>query len=85
LKKLPVLVIRKRCSEMIFKPLGMTNTYVFEYDKDLPTAIPSYKGNNVRLAYDYLDAVYGDKNIYSTPRDLLKFDLARTGTDVFQY
>lgn len=63
--------------EMIFKPLGMDHTYVFEYDKDLPTAIPSYKGNNVRLAWDYLDAVYGDKNIYSTPRDLLKFDMAR--------
>ena len=26
---------------------------------------------------DYLDDVYGDKNIYSTPRDMLKFDLAR--------
>ena len=63
--------------EMIFKPLGMDQTYVFEYDKDLPTAVPSYKGNNVRLAWDYLDAVYGDKNIYSTPRDLLKFDMAR--------
>ncbi len=63
--------------EMIFKPLGMNNTYVFDYDKDLETAIPSYKGNNIRLAYDYLDAVYGDKNIYSTPRDLLKFDMAR--------
>ena len=63
--------------EMIFKPLGMTHTYVFDYEKDRETAMPSYKGNNIRLAYDYLDAVYGDKNIYSTPRDLLKFDLAR--------
>ncbi len=63
--------------EMIFRPLGMTNTYVFEYDKHLESAIPSYKGSNMRLAYDYLDAVYGDKNIYSTPRDLLKFDMAR--------
>ncbi|WP_309641128.1 serine hydrolase domain-containing protein [Flavobacterium sp.] len=63
--------------EMIFKPLGMTHSYVFEFDKDLETAMPSYKGNNMRLAYDYLDAVYGDKNIYSTPRDLLKFDMAR--------
>lgn len=63
--------------EMIFKPLGMDHTYVFEYDKDLSTAVPSYKGNNVRLAWDYLDAVYGDKNIYSTPRDLLQFDMAR--------
>ncbi|WP_298223595.1 serine hydrolase domain-containing protein [Flavobacterium sp.] len=63
--------------EMIFKPLGMTNTYVFEFDRDLQTAMPSYKASNMRLAYDYLDAVYGDKNIYSTPRDLLKFDMAR--------
>ncbi len=63
--------------EMIFKPLGMKNTYVFDYDKDKETAIPSYKGNNMPLAWDYLDEVYGDKNIYSTPRDLLQFDLAR--------
>ncbi|NHM07665.1 beta-lactamase family protein [Flavobacterium sp. CYK-4] len=63
--------------EMIFKPLGMNHTYVFEYDRDLQSAIPSYKGSGMRLAYDYLDAVYGDKNIYSTPRDLLKFDMAR--------
>ena len=29
------------------------------------------------LAVEYLDGIYGDKNIYSTPRDLLKFDKAR--------
>ena len=62
---------------MIFDPLGMKDTYVFDYEKDRKTAVPSYKGNNLELAYDYLDAVYGDKNIYSTPRDLLKFDMAR--------
>jgi CubicO group peptidase (beta-lactamase class C family) len=28
------------------------------------------------LVFDFLDAVYGDKNIYSTPRDLLRYDLA---------
>jgi hypothetical protein len=27
-----------------------------------------------------LDAIYGDKNIYSTPRDLLKFDRARNSS-----
>ena len=63
--------------EMVFKPLGMNDSYVFEHDRHLETALPSYKGSNMRLAYDYLDAVYGDKNIYSTPRDLLKFDMAR--------
>ena len=38
---------------------------------------PSYKGNNLEIGIDYLDGIYGDKNIYSTPRDLLKFDKAR--------
>lgn len=77
IEKISGLTYPQAMKEMIFTPLGMTHTYVFEYDKDLETAIPSYKGNNMRLAYDYLDAVYGDKNIYSTPRDLLKFDMAR--------
>jgi hypothetical protein len=29
--------------------------------------------------WDYLDAIYGDKNIYST-RDLLKFDNGRNSS-----
>lgn len=63
--------------EMIFAPLGMINTYVCEFEKDRENIVPSYKGNNMEIGTDYLDAVYGDKNIYSTPRDLLKFDTAR--------
>lgn len=63
--------------EMIFAPLGMTNTYVCDFEKDRENIVPSYKGNNMEIGTDYLDAVYGDKNIYSTPRDLLKFDTAR--------
>ena len=62
---------------MIFEPLEMNDTYVFDYEKDRKTAVPSYKGN-MEIGLDHLDAVYGDKNIYSTPRDILKFDLART-------
>lgn len=63
--------------EMIFVPLGMKNTFVCEFEKDRENIVPSYKGNNVEIGTDYLDAVYGDKNIYSTPRDLLLFDTAR--------
>lgn len=77
IEKITGMAYPEAMKEMIFKPLGMYDTYVFEFDKDKETATPSYKGNNVRLAWDYLDAVYGDKNIYSTPRDLLKFDMAR--------
>ena len=63
--------------KIIFEPLGMKNTYVFNYNRDKDTAVTSYKGNKVEIGTDFLDAVYGDKNIYSTPRDLLKFDRAR--------
>ena len=61
-------------TEMIFKPLGMKDTFVFDYEKDKDHIVPSYKANRVEIGKDYLDEVYGDKNIYSTVRDLLKFD-----------
>jgi CubicO group peptidase (beta-lactamase class C family) len=63
--------------KMIFTPLKMNHTFVFDLEKDKETATPSYKKNNTKYALDFLDGVYGDKNIFSTPRDLLKFDLAR--------
>jgi CubicO group peptidase (beta-lactamase class C family) len=76
-EKITEMKFPQALDEMIFKPLGMTNTYVCDFEKDKTRLIPSYKGNNVEIGTDYLDAVYGDKNIYSTPRDLLKFDTAR--------
>lgn len=67
---------RQVMKEVIFDPLGMKNSYVFDYDKDREKASLSYKGNGVLYGFDFLDNVYGDKNIYSTPRDMLKFDMA---------
>lgn len=63
--------------KIIFEPLGMKNTFVFDETTSKEKATPSYKYNYIKYPFDFLDAVYGDKNIYSTPRDLLKFDLAR--------
>ena len=62
---------------MVFEPLGMKNTFVYDYKNDQDRVTPSYKCSGKKISYDYLDAVYGDKNIYATPRDLLKFDMAR--------
>ncbi|SHN76232.1 CubicO group peptidase, beta-lactamase class C family [Flavobacterium fryxellicola] len=76
-EKITKLPFKEAMKQIIFEPLGMKNTYVFDYDKDKDSAVTSYKGNKVEIGKDYLDAVYGDKNIYSTPRDLLKFDRAR--------
>ena len=81
IEKITGLKYKEAMSEMIFKPLGMTNTYVFDDDKDRKKIVPSYKGNGVEIGFDYLDNVYGDKNVFSTVRDLLKFDRARNSPD----
>jgi hypothetical protein len=41
----------------------------------------SYKVKNIPFYWDQFDQLYGDKNIYSTPRDLVKFDLATYSPD----
>ncbi len=77
IEKVTGLKYPEAMKEMIFAPLGMIDTFVFDIAKDRNMIAPSYKGNNVEIGIDYLDGIYGDKNIYSTPRDLLKFDKAR--------
>ncbi len=58
-----------------FDPLDMKDTYVFTM-ADSARSLPSYFNNGRQYAFDFLDQVYGDKNIYSTARDLLKWDQA---------
>ena len=59
--------------EKFFDPLQMTSSYIFRLS-DTATATPSFTHKNVYWEFDFLDATYGDKNLYTTPRDLLKFD-----------
>lgn len=84
IEKITGLTYKEAMKQMVFDPLGMKNTFVMDYEKDRKTVVPSYKGNRVEIGMDYLDAVYGDKNIYSTPRDLLKFDRARSSSDFLE-
>lgn len=66
-----------------FDPIGMKNTFVFNIEmKD--NVLPSFKFNNRKEQFTFLDAVYGDKNIYSTVRDILKFDLAVNDGSMFK-
>lgn len=74
IEKATGLNYRQAMKELIFKPLGMTNSYVFNYESDRETASKSYRGNTI-FPWDQFDDLYGDKNIYSTPRDLVKFDM----------
>ncbi len=66
-----------------FEPLHMNDTYVFNWN-DSATAMPSYDWKGKREPLNYLDGEYGDKNIYSTPRDLLKWDQALYTNELFK-
>lgn len=67
-----------------FDSLGMRDTYVFTH-ADSARSLPSYYYSGRPYAFDYMDFVYGDKNVYSTTRDLLKWDQAlRTGSTMFK-
>ncbi len=59
----------------IFTPVGMRNTFVCNSDYQKNHA-PSYRENGHEEAITWLDDTYGDKNICSTPRDLLRWDQA---------
>ena len=77
IEKITGMKYSKAMKKIIFEPLEMKNTFVFDENTSIEKATPSYKYNYQKYQFDFLDDVYGDKNIYSTPRDLLKFDLAR--------
>jgi CubicO group peptidase (beta-lactamase class C family) len=69
-------------TKTFFQPLQMQDTYVFNLS-NLPTAMESYKRNGRPYRMEYLDAVYGDKNVFSTVRDLLKWDQALSNGRLF--
>jgi CubicO group peptidase (beta-lactamase class C family) len=59
--------------ENIFDAAGMKNTFV-NYKLDTNTLSKSFDWKGRRIYNTCLDDIYGDKNIYSTVRDLLKWD-----------
>ncbi len=68
--------------QAFFDPLQMTHTYVLDM-ADSITAPPSYDWKGGLIPFNFLDAVYGDKNIYTTPRDLLIWDRALRSGKLF--
>jgi CubicO group peptidase (beta-lactamase class C family) len=70
-------------NQTFFGPLGMRDSYVFSL-KDTTHAMLSYQYNNRPYKMEFLDAVYGDKNVYSTVRDMLKWDQALYAGKLFK-
>jgi len=56
-----------------FIPLDMKDTYI-RTPANADQAMPSYEWNNRQFPREFLDEVYGDKNVYSTVHDMLKWD-----------
>ena len=61
--------------QFFFDPLQMKNSYVYGI-ADTNNYKPSYDWKGRIMPLNFLDVVYGDKNIYTTPRDLLIWDRA---------
>ena len=65
--------------ENVFKPLDMTNTYVYRFGQDPIVAdqlygYRIYRGwRHIKIPGTVNDAITGDKNVYSTAEDLFKW------------
>jgi len=60
--------------ENIFEPAGMSHSFIMGIN-DTAKYLPSFKGRSI-YNFDFLDAIYGDKNVYTTCQDLMKYDAA---------
>ena len=76
IEKVSQLSYQEFLQQTFFDPLHMDHTYVFSMVKDSASAMPSYDARGRLERYTFLDTNFGDKNIYSTPEDLLKWDQA---------
>jgi CubicO group peptidase (beta-lactamase class C family) len=68
--------------QTFFAPLQMKNTFVYNNTDSLKVP-PSYDWKGRLIHFNFLDGVYGDKNIYTTPQDLLIWDRALSSKKIF--
>ncbi len=62
----------------IFKPLGMSNTFIYRKGKGQleRCKVKGYNANNTEADNSYQNGVVGDKGVYSTVEDLFRLDQA---------
>ncbi|WP_158605923.1 serine hydrolase [Taibaiella sp. KBW10] len=70
--------------ELIFDPLGMTHTFVYDPKDDYSSRklTTSYKFNWAVHDNTHEDGVYGDKGIYSTVEDMYRWDQSFYNNDI---
>lgn len=69
----------------VFGPLKMNHTFIFDKnDTAIAEKVQGYDANYRRSGFDFLDGVAGDKGVYSTISDLLKWDQALYGNTLLK-
>lgn len=68
-------------SEQIFKPIGMTNSFIFNPNKDTSAChlIKGYYWNGKSFTaynHDLRNGIMGDKGLFSTAEDMMRFAVA---------
>ena len=76
-KKISGIEFKQYLKENIFSPIDMNNSIVYDRTNFNELIIPTQGYENRTPCEDvYLNGVVGDKGVYSTTMDLLKFDRA---------
>jgi CubicO group peptidase (beta-lactamase class C family) len=77
-EKISGMSFRKYMEENIFRRAGMNNTFIYSSRSELTErkAAVGYDSRSVPIPFNYQDAVLGDKGVYSTADDMLKYDKA---------
>lgn len=83
IEKISGIAYPQYIQQTFFTPLKMTNSFVFT-PAEIKRASPNYDWRGQVIANNYLDYVYGDKNIYTTPRDLLIWHRALSSNLLFK-
>ena len=65
----------KYVQDSIFAKAGMQHSYVLSYQNP-GDYLTSWDAAGRPYPFNFLDAIYGDKNVYTNCRDLLKYDSA---------
>lgn len=73
IEKITQTPFSEHLKKTIFDPLQMNHSFVYS-DKDSSKANPSFDPQGRQAAFINMDKVVGDKNVFSTPEDLLKWD-----------
>jgi CubicO group peptidase (beta-lactamase class C family) len=83
IEKVTGLTYPQYIKQTFFDPLQMTHSFVYT-PADTARVTHNYDWRGQEIRNNYLDDIYGDKNIYTTPRDLLIWHRALTSQQLFR-